>query len=511
MSIASYCSTPACTATPDESIRAAAQRMEKAGIGLLAVTEHGRLVGVLTDRDVALHVVAEGRDPAVARIRDAMSRPPVGIAGDASLKDALGQMASHRVRRLPVADGARLEGVISADDLALLVAREIDGLADVIQAQLPAGGSDAVGREAPQRRPRRAAQHYRGDVVSTAEAAPIAEVAREMQRRVVGSVVVISAGGEAVGLVTDRDVALRVVAAGRDPAATSASEIMSTPLTSASPSDSLEEVIARMRTAKVRRIPILESGRAVGMVTLDDLLVALAHELEQLASCLTGEIRRERIRSYSSWLREELEERIDDAAVRLRDVGDQTLRTLRRELDQVVDRIGQAVRGGAVRPRVSHPSVRDLMRSEVRTCTPEDALSEPARIMWERDCGCVPVLASDGSGRVVGMITDRDICMAAHTSGARLAEMQVKNVMSKRVYSCHPDESISEAEAIMRSTQVRRLPVVDSGGHLRGMLALADIAEAAAGIRVPVGTVSASEVGVLLESICRPRSELVRG
>jgi CBS domain-containing protein len=149
------------------------------------------------------------------------------------------------------------------------------------------------------------------------------------------------------------------------------------------------------------------------------------------------------------------------------------------------------------------------MRSDVRTCTPDDALSEPARIMWERDCGCVPVVASEGSGRVVGMITDRDLCMATFTGDARLAEMQVKSAMSERVYSCHPDDPLSEAEAIMRAAQVRRLPVVDEVGHLRGLLSLADVAEAAAGLRIPAGTVSAAEVGLVLEAICRPRSQLV--
>jgi CBS domain-containing protein len=138
------------------------------------------------------------------------------------------------------------------------------------------------------------------------------------------------------------------------------------------------------------------------------------------------------------------------------------------------------------------------MQSEVATCTPGDALSEAARLMWERDCGCVPVVAGDGSGRVVGMITDRDLCMAAFTRGMRLSEVSVASAMASRVHACRPEDPVSVAEEVMRSNQVRRVPVVDADGRLAGIVSLADVAEA--GLRAP-----AAEVARTLEAICRPR------
>lgn len=512
MTIVSYCRRPPCTASPEETLRAAAQRMEKEGTGFLVVTDEERFAGVLTDRDVALFAAAGGRDAGAARVGDAMTRPPVPVRAEAPLEEALGLMRDRRVRRLPVVDeDGRVAGVVSADDLVRLLSREIGGLGEVLVAQLPAGASRALGREAPRGSPRREAEHYGRDVVTSASSESIEEVAQEMRERAVGSVVVVDEDERAVGIVTDRDIALRVVGAGQDPARTTASSVMSAPLVAAQPGDPLEEIVERMRTAGVRRMPVLRDGLPLGMVTFDDLLAALGAELDQLGSCVAEEVRRARVQTQRARLRQDLEERIEEAATQLRNLGDQTLRAVGGELENVVDRVVQSLRrAGARLGERAEPRVGDLMQRDVRTCTPADALCEPARIMWERDCGCVPVVASDGSGRVVGMITDRDICMATYTSGGRIAEMRVEHAMATGVHSCRADDLLSEAAHVMRSARVRRLPVVDDEGHLRGILSLADLAEGAAGLRAPAGAVSDGELAHTLEAICRPRGEVAR-
>jgi CBS domain-containing protein len=114
------------------------------------------------------------------------------------------------------------------------------------------------------------------------------------------------------------------------------------------------------------------------------------------------------------------------------------------------------------------------MTEDVFTCTPEASLAEATRIMWERDCGVVPVL--DADGRVAGVVTDRDACMAAYTKGRPLAQIPVATVMSTGVHTCRPDDDLGHAEKIMRLKQVRRLPVVDDGDRLVGLLSLNDIA-----------------------------------
>lgn len=150
--------------------------------------------------------------------------------------------------------------------------------------------------------------------------------------------------------------------------------------------------------------------------------------------------------------------------------------------------------------------VEQLMTKDVTPCDAEDRLNDVAAIMWERDCGGVPVVAQSADGRVVAMITDRDICMAAYTTGRPLADLRVYDAMSRELYSCKPGDTFRDAEATMRRNQVRRLPVVDDAGNLAGIVALADLARAAEsqqGKKQP--GISEKDVVHVLEAISAPR------
>lgn len=124
-------------------------------------------------------------------------------------------------------------------------------------------------------------------------------------------------------------------------------------------------------------------------------------------------------------------------------------------------------------------AVRKLMKVAV-SCSPDDSLNRPAQIMREVDCGAVPVVDSDGA--VVGMITDRDLCMAAYTRDATSGAMTVDSVMSKQISTCDASDSIGHAVRIMAEKQVRRLPVIEDG-RLVGLVSVADIAQRIAGQR----------------------------
>jgi CBS domain-containing protein len=150
--------------------------------------------------------------------------------------------------------------------------------------------------------------------------------------------------------------------------------------------------------------------------------------------------------------------------------------------------------------------VEQLMSKSPKTCQPCDTLSEVAQTMWDHDCGCLPVTADDGSRRVVGVITDRDICMAAHFREKTLRELQVGDAMRKSVWTCNPGDALREAEAIMWEAHVRRLPVVDEVGQLVGLLSLADLArEAERQDWKKKREITETEVGEVLASICQPR------
>jgi CBS domain-containing protein len=146
--------------------------------------------------------------------------------------------------------------------------------------------------------------------------------------------------------------------------------------------------------------------------------------------------------------------------------------------------------------------VQDVMTYEVQTCSPETNLSAAAMQMWRADCGVLPVVAG---GKVVGMITDRDICMAAATKHRDPANIRVKKVISGHVYGCSPDTDIHEALKIMQQKQVRRLPIISAeNGSLCGILSMNDIALKAQDTQET--ELSAQDVEDTLKAICARRS-----
>src|SRR6185295_7821153 len=123
--------------------------------------------------------------------------------------------------------------------------------------------------------------------------------------------------------------------------------------------------------------------------------------------------------------------------------------------------------------------VLELMTAPARACAATDNLHTAAEIMWQTDCGCVPV--TDQDRHPIGMITDRDIAMMAHLEGEPLRSCTVRSAMSSTVHSCRAEDPLEEAAAIMRSHGLRRLPVIDAEQRLVGIISLNDLALASAG------------------------------
>jgi CBS domain-containing protein len=123
--------------------------------------------------------------------------------------------------------------------------------------------------------------------------------------------------------------------------------------------------------------------------------------------------------------------------------------------------------------------VEQVMTKTVRACGPDEPLSTAAAIMWQHDCGCVPIVDEDR--HVLGMVTDRDICMAGLTQRKPAHELPVTLPMSDKVWSCRPTDTVDLAERTMREKRVRRLPVLDTSNRLVGILSFADIVREAKG------------------------------
>jgi CBS domain-containing protein len=145
--------------------------------------------------------------------------------------------------------------------------------------------------------------------------------------------------------------------------------------------------------------------------------------------------------------------------------------------------------------------IRDLMTKQVASVRATDSTAAAARLMWDCDCGAVPVL--DDDGRVIAMITDRDICMAALMRDRPPSAIPVLDAMSRDLQTCEPDDDVSAAEQMMRAHQVRRIPIVDRERRLLGMLSLADIVRAADhNKRRGARQIASEEVAGTLADIC---------
>lgn len=152
--------------------------------------------------------------------------------------------------------------------------------------------------------------------------------------------------------------------------------------------------------------------------------------------------------------------------------------------------------------------VEQIMSRNVRTCRPEQSLAEAARIMWEQDCGCVPVTSAGKGGlrHVIGMLTDRDVCMAAYTRGLPLGELKVSAAMSQNVISCRRQDQVGVALGILKTQQLHRLPVIEGDNELIGLVSLADLArEANREHQKARPEVTDGEVGETIEGISAPR------
>jgi len=117
--------------------------------------------------------------------------------------------------------------------------------------------------------------------------------------------------------------------------------------------------------------------------------------------------------------------------------------------------------------------VKEIMTRTVATCRPETNLGAAVEIMWNRNCGILPVVNAENV--VVGVVTDRDLCIALGTRNRLAGEITVGEVTSNRLIFCRPDDEIHHVLALMAEGKVRRLPVINEKGVVEGILSMDDV------------------------------------
>lgn len=139
---------------------------------------------------------------------------------------------------------------------------------------------------------------------------------------------------------------------------------------------------------------------------------------------------------------------------------------------------------------------RDIMTENPACITPQTTARQAARLMEENDIGSLPVVESENSRRLIGVVTDRDLALRVVGRGGSV-DTPVREIMSVNVHTCRPDESLDEIEKAMARFQVRRIPIVDEDDCVIGMVAQADLAR-------ELKAVGAKDLGKVLEKISEP-------
>ena len=117
--------------------------------------------------------------------------------------------------------------------------------------------------------------------------------------------------------------------------------------------------------------------------------------------------------------------------------------------------------------------VKDVMTPSATAIWLTQSLADAAKEMWDNDCGVLPIIKN--GRKVIGMVTDRDICMAGAMRERSLSHISVEEVMTTRVYAAEADDDITEALQTMREHKIRRLPVLNPEGELEGILSMDDV------------------------------------
>ena len=122
--------------------------------------------------------------------------------------------------------------------------------------------------------------------------------------------------------------------------------------------------------------------------------------------------------------------------------------------------------------------VRDLMHTGVEIMAPDTPVTKLAKKMREKDIGAIPV---GTNGKLVGMVTDRDITVRAVANGKDISQMTAQDVMTKGVVCCRDTDRVREVLGVMEEKKIRRVPVTDDNDQVIGMVSLGDISKSVSG------------------------------
>ena len=247
-------STEVATIGSEQTMALAATLMADDGVSSLVVVNGGEVIGIITEKDFLDRVVAKGRSPLDIKVREVMSSPVVSVTPDLTVIEAGKVVEDRRVKRLPVIEKGKLVGIVTQTDL-LRVLTSYGMWRDVAEIMTK-------------------------DVITVQRETSVAEAAAIMASRGISGIVVMK-DKKVVGVLTERDLLKRVVAAGKNPECVTTGEVMSTPIASIPPHFSLFTASRVMEKAHIRRLVVEDNKWLCGVVTQTDIFRAVEDRWRQ--------------------------------------------------------------------------------------------------------------------------------------------------------------------------------------------------------------------------------------
>ena len=259
--------TPPILLPKSASVSEAARLMHTHDVGAVLIVEGGELVGIFTERDVSFRVIAAGFKPDTITLGEVMTPEPQTVSANDTALSALERMAEHHFRHLPVADGHDLVGVVALRDVLAGATRQLSRELRRMAADLP-----------PECRI--ATDIMRQTVLVTLPPeATVKHAAERMMAKDIGAVLIID-DGKLAGIFTERDVSFRVVSENLDPDQTPLGDVMSADPVAIRPGDSCNDVVGKMQAGHFRHLPVVDGGKAIGILSIRDLFSYMRHRLE---------------------------------------------------------------------------------------------------------------------------------------------------------------------------------------------------------------------------------------
>jgi CBS domain-containing protein len=257
---------------PSKSVADSSKLMKQKNIGSLLITENNKLIGIVTDTDIIQKVVGLNKDPKKVKVSDVMTKNLISITKNFTLLDAIELIYGRKIKRLPVISmHGELQGIITDVDImsALSKIGRVSELINIVHHLLTHKDS-SKGKKVME------VNYWMTKKIKTIlEKDSVSDAARLMKQTNCGSLPVVNKKNDVIGIITDTDIIHKIVAKSIDPEKATVDKFMTKRVIITTPQKNIINVAEIMHTRNIRRMPVIQNAKIVGIITTIDIINAL--------------------------------------------------------------------------------------------------------------------------------------------------------------------------------------------------------------------------------------------